>query len=254
MTTPQFCFVLVDLTTDATSPEMRPAPILQTIIDAVSEQVNGPFAEAYGQGAVAFRIASSPADRATNEIACNFRDTIPEAPGALAYHQIVSGVPDVELGVDLFLSLLDGLVSLSGGFSHEILELLRDAGANGWKDCGTGTMNAEEACDFVQNTGYTASDGAWVSNFVLPSFFIPGASGPWDQLGVMQTQDDVSNGYGIQAASPANVTQISGMMGAAHHHGRLVYVNGNLTELQRKRKSHPYSRTYRRGVRLGALV
>jgi hypothetical protein len=103
-------------------------------------------------------------------------------------------------------------------------------------------MDAEELCDFVQNTGYAATNGFWVSNFVLRSFFIPGAPGPWDHLKKMKTQYDVTNGYGIVASEPVTVSQIMGM------HKKLLV--GELTELQKKRKSHPYSRTYRRGLDL----
>ena len=239
----EFCFVLVDHTTDATPAAMRPAGRFADMMGAWQAQIDGEFAQAWGDQTVSFRVASGPTDRATNEIALNFRDTIPEAPGALAYHEVVNGVPDIELGVDLFTSLVDGQESLSCGGSHELLELLRDAGANGWKERqdGSGVMDAEEACDFVQNTSYQAPNGVTVSNFVTPPFFVPGSAGPWDYLGVMQTQYDVSHGYGITAPSPSATTQIGG--------ARATHV-GKLTELQRRRKAHPYSRTSRRGVKL----
>jgi hypothetical protein len=245
-----FPFVLIDLTTDATSVALRPGPHLQTLIDAWFEQIQGPYANHYGAETVSFRIGKNELDRKSNEIAIHFRDTIPEAPDALAYHQVVNGVPDIEIGVDLFTELLHGTDSLASGGSHEILETLGDAGGNGWKDRqdSSDIMDAEELCDFVQNTGYKAKNGVTVSNFVLPSFFIPGSAGPWDFLGVMKAQYDYSHGYGIVGSPPSDVTQV---MGYKRHH---VSVHGTLTELQIKRKTHPYTRTSRRGVKASSFT
>ncbi len=237
-----YAFVLIDLTTSKTPSALRPAAHFSSFIDAIFEQSMGPYSDHYGTPVVSFRIGSSPTDRKPNEIAINFRDDIPEAPGALAFHQVVNGVPDIEMGVDLFDSISGEGEGMLGGLSHELLELFGDVGANGWKDRQdtSGLLDAEELCDFVQNTSYKASNGGHVSNFVLPSFFIPGSAGPWDYLGVMKSQYDYSKGYGIVSNSSG-----SHQLGMASTH-----VHGTLTENQKKRKSHPYSRTYRRGVRL----
>jgi hypothetical protein len=192
------------------------------------------------------RIASEPPDRKPGEIAMNFRDTIPEAPGALAYHTITDGIPDIELGVDLFSSLSDAGESLSTGGSHELLEMLLDPGANRWADKGTGTMAALEACDVVQNTSYAVSNGMYVSNFLLRSYFNPGAAGPWDLLGAMTSPVDISNGYEIQAPAPTNVTQAGRR---PRWHPALTY-RGTLSPTQRKQKKHAYSRARRRGLLL----
>lgn len=238
---------------------MRPAQAFQAMIDAWLEQINGPFADAHGDRVCEFRIADPGTDRLDGELAMNFRDTIPEAPNALAYHQVVNGIPDIELGVDLFGALTSGSESLSCGGSHELLELLLDAGANGWKDKqdGTGSMGAEEACDVVQNVFYVGSNGVAVSNFLLPSYFIPGAPGPWDYVGVMQSQQDYSNGYEIRASSPVDVTSTQaqwkasgarmGVLFARYH--CVYHAVGMLpTGKQLARKSHPYSRASRRGL------
>jgi hypothetical protein len=110
-------------------------------------------------------------------------------------------------------------------------------------------MDAEEACDFVQNTGYPADNGAWLSNFVLPTFFLPGSAGPWDYLGVMKTQEDVSHGYGILAAAPTVTTEatITKIEGAARRRAYITHT-GSLTLAQARRKAHPYSRAHRRGI------
>ena len=188
---PNFAFVLIDLTTDKTPSELKPASAMQSMIDAWQEQTIQ-YGQHYGMPSVAFRIGSGPDDRTPTEIAIHFRDTIDEAPGALAYHQVVNGVPDIELGVDLFSSLTSGGESVCAGGSHELLETYRDAGANEWseKQDGSNLMGASEVCDPVQNTSYNASNGNGLSNFVLPSYFVPQSLGLWDYLGVMQAQND----------------------------------------------------------------
>jgi hypothetical protein len=248
---PQFCIVLVDMTTSATPDALKPTPDnLQKMIDAALEQVRGPFAASHGLSNVVIRIAQSPTDRATNEVAGNIRDTIPEAPGALAYHQEINGVPDMEFGLDLFSSWFSGVDAFSIGFTHELLEMLKDPGANCWASLldGSGKALALEVGDPVQNTYYLAGNGVPVTNFVLANYFIPGSAGPWDALGVMQAQTDFSNGYGIEGDDVANVAQVGGEKAA-----RVVRVHGTLTELQMRRKMHPYSRAHRRGARFTAL-
>lgn len=248
---PIFRIVLIDLTTSATPDALRPASAFQSMMDAWTEQIDGPFSAAYGLTPVAFRIGT-PADREPSEIGMNWRDAIPEAPGALAFHQVVGGIPDIELGASLFQTLTDGSggqESASGGGSHELLELLGDVGANMWADKQDGSNKtcAREMCDVVQNTGYSATNGVWVSNFLLPAYWIPGAPGPFDHLAVMSDRNDVSHGYEIQADAAQNVAQVGGVMGARTAR---IHVAGVLTDLQKQRKRHPYSRSYRRGLRI----
>ena len=259
-TTPamQFAFVLLDLTTSETPDALKPAPLLGPLVNALIEQLEGPFAAAWGEQCCDFRIGTSPTDRQPNEIAVNFRDTI-AAQGALADHQVNNGVADIEIACDLFSSLTTGQESMSVGVDHEILETILDRGANGWKDRqdDTGLSDAEEACDFVQNTNYAASNGLSMSNFVLPSFFVPGAVSPWDYLAKMASARDVSNGYGIVAESPTDVSQIGSMQAPVlgmriDHRGMRVHTVGYLSDLARKRKASIYSRHFKRGGRVVA--
>jgi hypothetical protein len=246
-----YSMVFVDLTSAGTPSELRPAPQFGRIIDALKEQLDHDYAPEYGPVLYTFRVACSPSDREVGEIAVNFRDTIPEAPGALAYHTVTNGVPDIELGVDLFASLTEGQESLSCGLSHEVLEMLGDPGANLWSDRqdAGGHMDARELCDFVQNTSYQASNGVTLSNFVLGAFFIPASVGPWDFLDVMKSQYDVRHGYGIQAPSPQENTQIGGIRAALATLDARKTV-GKILDSQIKRKRLAYSRSYRRGLRL----
>jgi hypothetical protein len=249
---PNFSFVFIDLTTSATPANMKPGPIMQQMISDITWGLAGAFAAAHGSVTLAMRTGTE-ADRQPGEIAVHFRDTITEAPGALAYHTVTGGIADVEVGVDLFDGLLTGGDPLSVGVDHELKELLRDAGANGWKDRqnSSGIMDAEEACDFVQNSYIAGPSGVLLSDFVLPSFFIPGAPGPWDAQGVMQNQYDVSHGYGITVSSPTGESQIGGTRSihALLDAGtKIVRVVGSLTPRQAARKALASSRTSRRGT------
>lgn len=218
---------------------------LPSIRDALDDQANNEFADAYG-GVYFFRVGASPSDRRPGEVGINIRHTVP-AQGAIAYHAVTNGVPDIEMALDLVSSLTTGTECLSSALSHEVLETAGDQGANLWATRGDGvTSDARETCDFVQNTGYAKKNGVWVSNFLLPSVWIPGARGPYDHMGKMTSQYDSSLGYGIMA-QVGNVQQVGGMK-ALEKTLRVVSMVGSLSELQKKRKSHPYSRASRRGL------
>ena len=134
----------------------------QKLVDALNEDNGecGPFAAATGRSA-STRVGANPDDRQADEYAMNIRHSIPEAPEALAYHKVTNGVPDIEIGWDLFDGVLDGPDPFSVGVDHEQKEALRDPGANGWKDGvnSNGKSSADEACDKVQNTFRSASNG-----------------------------------------------------------------------------------------------
>jgi hypothetical protein len=237
---------LIDLTTSTTPADLKPTQVFGDLMVA-SLELSGYFAQLTGITVnLSIRVASSPDDRQPGELACNFRDTL-DVQGALAYHQVVNGLPDVEVGVDLFTGLTDGDEPLTVGFTHELLEMLGDPGANEWADKqdGSGLMCAKEFCDLVQNTNFAAKNGIPVTNFVLPAYFIPGSIGPYDYLNAVKDPKDTSHGYEIQAPSPTDVTQVAGLSGLPH-----TRMAGSLTDVQRKRKSHPLSRTSRRGLNL----
>lgn len=61
----------------------------------------------------------------------------------------------------------------SAAFDHEIVEMVTDEDAN----------PAGEVVDPVNNDVYQVDDGSMMSDFVYPSYFQPGASGPYDLEG-----------------------------------------------------------------------
>jgi hypothetical protein len=97
---------------------------------------------------------------------------------ALGYHEMnAAGVPFGFVFTEL-VKELDEPWTVT--FSHEALELLGDASAN-LLVAGPHPANPKqevfhwyEMCDAVQDEKYKV-DGVWVSNFVLPLYFTPGA-------------------------------------------------------------------------------
>lgn len=126
--------------------------------------------------------------------------------------------------------------------SHEALELRGDPNCDLWAPMAGGRLTAWEACDAVQGDSYPIvasiagrSRPIEVSNFVLPSYFVPGSQGPWDWMGrLLGPAPHMTPGGYIIARSPGstNVEYIFADRGAARHASF--------------RKADPHSRTARR--------
>lgn len=105
--------------------------------------------------------------------------------GALGYHDVTP--EDLPLGkVFAGDDLKDG-VSWSVTMSHELLEMLGDPlidlAAVVQTAQKSGRIYAYEACDACEDDslGYLI-DGIKVSDFVLPSWFVPGSPAPYDHM------------------------------------------------------------------------
>ena len=103
--------------------------------------------------------------------------------GALGYHDVTA--EDLPLGKAFVGDDIKDGVSWSVTLSHELLEMLGDPFINLVVPVQTtakkGRIYAYEACDATEDDsfGYMI-DAVLVSDFVLPAWFIPGASGPYD--------------------------------------------------------------------------
>lgn len=81
--------------------------------------------------------------------------------------------------------------------SHEALEMFTDPRANEFCFDGERHLWAREVCDPVQARTYKIVAGGMrvpVSNFVLPAYFNPSASGPYDHLGVLKKPFSLDKG------------------------------------------------------------
>jgi hypothetical protein len=180
-------WVLIDSTKGATTQDgsRLSAAVLGHIAEAVQDQVNQEFAAEWGARAT-LRVGADPADVQPGEWVFGFVDSLPDAPGASAYHDINGkGVPFALCAVTTCGSLL-GPNGVSVDVSHEILETAGDEGANQFANDNKGLLHAVEMCDAVeiQTYGKTCGDGTavQVSNWLLRSWFIPGAPGPYEYM------------------------------------------------------------------------
>lgn len=103
--------------------------------------------------------------------------------GALGYHDVTPD--DQPLGKVFVKDDLDAGLQWSVTMSHELLEILGDPLINltamVQKTARSGKVYAYENCDAVEDDSFGYKiDEILVSDFVLPSWFVPGSPGPWD--------------------------------------------------------------------------
>jgi hypothetical protein len=130
---------------------------------------------------------------------------IPEAPGALAYHDVGDdGIPYMRIGVHTTLNAGE---SVSAALSHEVLELLVDPWCATWVfDPTRKALVAREAADPCQQLSYEL-DGVTVSDYVLPGWF--GERGPMDRLGALDKPFTLARGGYAIIMRAGQVTQIT---------------------------------------------
>lgn len=180
-------WVLIDNTKGATTQDgshLSPQ-VLSNMAEAVQDQVNNEFAAEWGAQA-AVRAGAGLNDIQPGEWAYVFLATLPDAPGASAYHDINGkGVPSALCAVTTCHSLY-GPNGVSVDASHEILETAGDEGANTFANDNKGSLHAMEMCDAVeiQTYGKTLKNGTvvQVSNWLMRAWFMPGAPGPYDYM------------------------------------------------------------------------
>jgi hypothetical protein len=235
-------FVILDNSTSATDVAVG-GPItssqLAQIAEALSIQLNRDLSTEWG-GNYTVRAGSGASDVAAGEIVCSILDTLPDDPQAIAYHSDDgSSHPLVFVGKADCNGILSGSESIAQALSHELCETAVDRACNVWADDGKGTEWAQEACDATESNSYEI-DGVTVSNFLLRSFFAPGAPAPWSYLGSLGSEPipgpfvTASGGYQVKRASSSTESQ----------------VNGSIRAWRQKRVRHWSSRVFRRGARI----
>lgn len=180
-------WVLIDSTNGAATQDgsRLSSAVLANIAEAVQNQIDQEFAAEWG-AQVTLRVGANANDVQPGEWVYGFVASLPDAPGASAYHDINgTGVPFALCAVTTCGSLL-GPTGISVDASHEILETAGDEGANQFANDNHGLLHAVEMCDAVevQTYGKTCQDGTvvQVSNWLLRSWFMPGAAGPYDYM------------------------------------------------------------------------
>lgn len=193
----------------------------QRVVRAIQQQIDNHFAPAWGLSA---ELVIAEADDPGSESILILDDS--DQAGALGYHEEQAGAPkgfvfartDQQYGADW-----------SATFSHEALEQLADPYANlvsfsGLPASGNSSVGwAYESCDPVENDEYdvTLDDGAGgtvaVSNFILPSWFVPDSPGPYDFLGHLTRPGQLSpGGYAAILFPGSGWSQIFGHKTPSH--------------------------------------
>jgi hypothetical protein len=157
---------------------------VQPVVAALQKQVTNDFCPAWGLAVptLVFIPKGQAAPAGSWQLAV--LDNSDQA-GALGYHDVTA--EDLPLGKVFAADDLKDGVSWSVTLSHELLEMLADPLINLTAVVQTaqksGRIYAYEDCDAVESDslGYQI-DGILVSDFVLPSWFVPGAPAPYDHM------------------------------------------------------------------------
>ena len=205
-------------------------------------------------GNYSVRAGAGAGDIQPGEIVFAVLPTLPNAPGAIAYHDSDgNGVPFAFDAITLSDTLIGPGNSLSVAITHELAETAGDAGCNLWADGADGSEYAHELCDAVEAQTYSI-DGVAVSNFVLPAFFTPGAAGPYDfmsaallpgAVGPAKPFATVANGYQLVRTGGTGEHQVQAIQAEHTAAGGFGY---RFAQRAAKR-AHPDSRQSRRGLR-----
>jgi hypothetical protein len=183
------------------------------------------------------RVADASNPPQPGEVVALILDDLPDAPGAIAYHDW-QGKPDIYAARNMCDRLLTGQYPLSGALSHELAEMYGDWATNLWADDGTGSSQALELCDPVEAGQYVIG-GCAMSDFVLPTYFHPGDMGPYSFVqylgggGPPAPFTVAPGGYAIVRNQGTGETQLQGSIRPERH----------------SKKLHWSSRSFRRGLR-----
>jgi len=198
-------WVLFDRTKGATTHDgtsITPVAMGQ-MAEAVQAQINEEFAAEWGAKAE-IRVGASPNDVKPGEWAFILVPTLPDAPGASAYHDISDkGVPYAFCAVTTCGSVL-GRDGVSVDLSHEILETFGDEGANLYAYDNAGVLHAMEMCDAVELQTYPKltkdKTPVQVSNWLLRSWFMVGSSGPYEYMSLAGVKGAVQPAGALKTA------------------------------------------------------
>ena len=177
---------------------------LRRIAIACDAQLNSEFADEYG-GQYQVRDAADATDIQPGEQVYAFVPTVPNAPGASAYHDTDGkGVPVAYCAVTTCGSLF-GANGVSVDATHECLEAGADPSCNLMADNLNGLLVAYEVGDPVEIQTYAShvDSEVQISNFVLKSWFDPKASAPYDFMSAARIAGAVAPPGPLQIA-PGN--------------------------------------------------
>jgi hypothetical protein len=181
---------LIDHTT-----QYRPPPgVLDAIAEALTIQIRRDLAPVWGVTEARFTVGGR-GDKIhlfdSAEDATEYGWHITDDRGQPYAH--VFAAPSIDHGSDW----TKGADPISVTTSHEALEMFTDPRANEYCFDFDRYLWAREVCDPVQERSYKIEAGGMrvpVSDFVLPAYFNPDASGPYDHLRVLKKPFSLDKG------------------------------------------------------------
>jgi hypothetical protein len=217
------CVIINEAKSAPLTAMVTPAWIAQ-VGEACSVQLARDVMPIWGGPITNVRAGSGPTDVEPGEMVFALVDSLPDVPGAVAYHDVNgTAVPVAFLALTTCTTLND----VSTAISHEMCETQGDPACNRWVDDGRGHEVALELCDAIEANGYEV-EGVMVSDFLLPAFFAPGAT---TAVTFMQTgggtgpasfptapMATASGGYQIERSAGSGETQITGKMNERRRH------------------------------------
>jgi hypothetical protein len=208
---------------------------------ACATQLRRDVAPLWGTAIDGVRVSNGGTDLQPGEMVFSIVDELPDAPGAIAYHDVQGNAVPVAY---LALSTCNTLDDVSTAISHELCEADGDEDCNVWCDDGQGHEFARELCDAVESNSYPIDLG----DSQPPSFFEAGASGPFNFCATIGNDNQArpsapfataSGGYQIERDSGGNEQQVQG--------ATIVHLFGTPRAARRERMKHWSSRATRRG-------
>jgi hypothetical protein len=193
----------------ASAPELA-LPVLSTWVNDLQDAYDGPFGSVWGILAVIVQLGV-PKTAVGGLRQALLTDTIPEAPGALAYHTVDGqGNSMIKVGIETIRQNLQSGQTLLGeitkAISHELFETAIDPPAVLYAYVeGKSVMLAYEVCDPVQGGSFICGSTE-ISNFVTPDYFVANSvSKTFDKCGQLTTPLSCSS-EGYQAWSDGTQT------------------------------------------------
>lgn len=240
-------WVLIDESNGAQTGDgdtLNPAKIA-LIAAAVEEQLNDHFSTYYG-GFYQVRAGANPSDVKADETVISCVPAFKDIPNASAYHDNVNGKKVAYIAVTTCSSAV-GPNGVAQDASHELIEAEANPACNLFADDGVGNLHAREPGDPVEIQSYTIEINGipvYVSNFVLPSWFNPQGSTPYDYM----TSEGLPG-----AIAPSKPFQLASSPDGQGNY-QIVETDSGETQIfgnTRKDKTHAYSRFTRIKTRKG---
>jgi hypothetical protein len=170
-----------------------------------------------------------------------------DSPGALGFHGFTAG-----LTYGRVLASRDPLDATT--LSHEALELRGDPRVNLWIPMPDGRQTAREMCDTCEADRYdievtlgTETRRIWVSDFVLPAWFVPGAPRPYTYLDTVDEPFGLSRNGGGYRLVRDHSGEVSSEFGREDDADDRDW--DRIYDRLRKKAANPLSRSARRGLR-----